>query len=274
MLNTANASPPSGRLTASARDCLHFPRQPRIVHPCAASRHFGDRTARNGCDDRAGGSGIADAHVAGRHHIQAGRQFGLKQFDSGPYRRLHLLLGHGRPVRHVARAEGDLAMKHSCLIAQIRCNSKIRHHHARSGLPRQDIDGCAAQQKVQHHLRRDGCRIGGDPLRRHTVVRRQHQNRLAGKARTRVARHACQLYDQIFQASQAALRLGQPIEPVGRHPHGTRIERPDLPHHTGDGVHRFHTSCAHCSADVASRFNSIACPAVTRKTASASRATC
>ena len=138
---------------------LDLVRQPGIIHAGAASRDTGDRQPGQHGHNRRGGRGVADAHIPGgdqvetvcgdlRQHIHA---FGDGFFGFGA--------GHGRAFGQVARAMGNFpAHQAGDGWVKIGGHANIDNGHAGPGLARQHVDGCAAMQEIQHHLR---CDFGG-----------------------------------------------------------------------------------------------------------------
>ena len=98
-------------------------------------------------------------------------------------------------------------------ILKVGIDSHVDYHNVGAGLAGQNIDGRAAVQEVEHHLRRDLARIGADPLVGDAVIAGEDIHRLAGDLRGGfffapgdvLRRHR-------FDLAQAAQRLGQRIQ--------------------------------------------------------------
>ena len=78
-----------------------------------------------------------------------------------------------------------------------------------AGGARQLIDGGAAGGKIRHHLRRHLGRIGRHAEPGHAVIAGEHENLDALQSRRRMALPVREPGDEVFEAAEAARRLGQ-----------------------------------------------------------------
>src|SRR5688500_7214435 len=79
-------------------------------------------------------------------------------------------------------------------------------------MTRQNVDCSAAAKKVVSHLRRDFLRVSADSFLRDAVVRGKNEKHLAPQPRRNSALNDGDAARQLFEFSQASLRLGQRVE--------------------------------------------------------------
>ncbi len=119
----------------------------------------------------------------------------------------HLGLGHCRPDAEVARALRHTAADQISGIRQRCCNSHIDYAQFNAPGAREGVDGRAAAQEVEDHLRRDLLRIGADSFRADTVIRREENDARAPGRQREVLANARATVGDLFDPAQAARRF-------------------------------------------------------------------
>ncbi len=109
---------------------------------------------------------------------------------------------------------------------QIGGDAHIYNDDTRAGLTSEDVDGRAAVQEVQHHLRRNVLRICADTLCHHAVVTSHHQHGFIMQTRQWLAGHPGDADGKLLEPAEAAARLGEKVLPTGCRLHGGFVQRP------------------------------------------------
>ena len=97
---------------------------------------------------------------------------------------------------------------------QVAGDAHVDHDHPCPDVAGQHVDGRAAVQEVQHHLRGNFLRVSAHALGHHAVIAGHDDHGFALHLRQRVPGDAGQLDGKLFQPAQAALGLGQHILPL------------------------------------------------------------
>ncbi len=88
-------------------------------------------------------------------------------------------------------------------------HSDVHHFQLDAAGPSQAVDGCAAMQEIQHHVRGHLLRVGADAFGTDAVIAgKQHQARLRHREREALEDTGTAV-GNLFQSSEAAGRLGQ-----------------------------------------------------------------
>ena len=83
----------------------------------------------------------------------------------------------------------NLANDQAGIRGQIGGDTHIDHDDTRVRLTGENVDGCAAVQEVQHHLRRNVLRVCADALFHHAVIAGHYQHGLVAQAGQCIAGH-------------------------------------------------------------------------------------
>ena len=75
---------------------------------------------------------------------------------------------------------------------EVGVDAEVRDDDTRIHLARKDVDGRAAVQKVEHHLRSDLTRVSADPFECHPMVRGECEDDAIGERRVEPSGHAGQ----------------------------------------------------------------------------------
>ena len=161
--------PPDGRYLAL---------KPRPRQPGAPAGHLLHRLVQQQGGQRAGGGGVADAHLPGGDELVPRLDALARQVDAHLDHGPGLLPGHGRTLGDVAGAPAQLAVQHRRMI-HLGEHPHVHRNHLGPRHPGHLVDVAGAPGDAQGH-RRGNRGVGlGDPLGHHPVVRTQHQHTLA-----------------------------------------------------------------------------------------------
>ena len=93
-------------------------------------------------------------------------------------------------------------------------DADIHHFYPGPGLPGQDVDAGATPEEIIDHLKGDVLREGAHPFGHHSVVGGKHHHPFALQFRHGVLADGHVAGRQFLQPSQAALGLGQRVQPL------------------------------------------------------------
>ena len=202
-----------------------------VVSPCPLPGRLTWRSASQGCGYGARRRGVAYTHVAGAYDVSPTLSGLQRNVDSSHHAHLGLHPCHGRTLGNVGCAAPHADYSQVRVGRQRRGYTGIDDHEVHARLPRHGVDSRTARKEVQHHLGRDFLRIASDSLRDHAVVGSGHNNRLAPRLWPLGPEYPGQLHRQLFQAAQAARRLGQTTLPKLGCPPRLGIGRANAPYH-------------------------------------------
>ena len=113
-------------------------------------------------------------------------------------------------------------------------HANIDDDDSRAHDARQRVDGRAATQEVQDHLRRDLSRVGADSFGCDAMIARHNHNRFVRRYGLLLAGDTRDLDRQRFEASETACRLGQLFLACARRRHSISIKWSDGRNGSGD----------------------------------------
>ena len=91
-------------------------------------------------------------------------------------------------------------------------NSDVHDAQFGSGVAAQHVDGGAAAEHVEHHLRGDGPWVGGDPLVGHAVIAGEAADAFPSNGEVGGAAGQAVPHDELLQFAEAARRLGKIVQ--------------------------------------------------------------
>ena len=198
----------------SGFDHLNFVGQGGVADAGATVGHLGHRQAAEGGDDGRRGGGVADPHIPGADQIDPLLDTALRQLDADFQAADRLLAGHRRPLGEVAGTVADLFRQQPIQRRKIVIHPHVDHPHLGPGVTGQGVDGGAAVDEVEHHLRRHFLGKSAYPLGGHPMI--------AGKGEDHLPADILPAGDgdiatgELLQAAEGTLGLGLAVE-VGLH---------------------------------------------------------
>ena len=153
------------------------------------------------------GGGIADAHIPRADEISACSSGFTSQVDTRDEALLRLRPGHGRAPGNIARTPADANAPDLRRPGQFTGHTGVNNYPAYAETSGQYIDGSAISQEVVYHLHCDFSGIAAYALGDYTVVPGCNDNGLGAHLRLVRAEDSCQLYGDIFQATETALAV-------------------------------------------------------------------
>ncbi len=175
-----------------------------LVEPCATSGRFERTHVRKCAQKRAGRGRVTDSHLTDTGDVVT-RSRPPRERNSVFDCLLRLLTGHRRRLSEVARSACDFTIDDAVLAGGV--HTAIHDRRLNAVVPAQHVDGCAATEKIPHHLSRHRGRVGTDAFRRNAMVGAEDVHALAGKFGNAFAPYERVPRYKLLELAQAARRF-------------------------------------------------------------------
>ena len=159
--------------------------------------------------DGARGSGVANSHFAEAEKIAAVVGGFVGEFDASFERGVHFGFGHGRTFAEVACALGYAARDQIFGRRERRGYADIHHLEFNAAGAGEGVDGRAAVEEVQNHLRCDGLRISADAFGANTMIGCEEDDAGMACGQIECSTDGGAAVGDFFEASETAGWLGQ-----------------------------------------------------------------
>ena len=131
-----------------------FARDPGLIQPGARADKRREGYIRDRADQKSGGRGVANPHLAQRDDRRAARHRRLRLRGAEGQRGFDLAQSQRILNFSVPRPAPDIGADQLRIVRQVADHAAIQNTDIRPGGPREDIRSRAARKEIQHHLSR------------------------------------------------------------------------------------------------------------------------